>query len=511
MMLTPSSQDLNVASVPIMADPATLPDHGKRRGSSTEDVSAATPPSPAKRFQVPRACRRCKSLRRGCSEYRPCKRCIDAGVGDQCLATTHDRRASMPADSHRPEAADALRRMADLVRSPVLDYCVGRFFERLHPTIPILTPDYVARLKATACSPSLEAASEACCALVAMCAQVLLQAEEPENLFQQRIIPEKNQDFGRALVDMALTVHCTLPRRPSPTLDQCLLAFFLYACQARLSHHSQAFLFLREATTLFLLLRTPEGDAPAEELADRLFWVLLISERSHAIRYRRPITLQISASRLESDIAKNPSLAAFWSLASLFRPIDTAFIAYLNEEVFATAAPTPDSIDFVETAVNTAVKPIPELLDTQKANLRVTQLWLRVIIWQLRLRLGYLREESYQHSLTYQYPLDIAKDLMLSTRDLPIESIKVHGVGLTEKLFDVASAVVDVLARVPLTASSPRGPAMGTPPEDDLVYLRHLIVRLPGGSVIYDDLLDKHIQQALPGLVARTTGHRSPP
>lgn len=507
-MLSSSSQGLHVTT--IMADVVTTrPNHSKRRESPSGDESAA-PSSPAKRFQVPRACRRCKTLRRGCSEYRPCKRCLDAGVGDQCLAGNPERRPSLlGAGSLTSEAADALRRMTELVRSPVLDYCVGRFFERLHPTIPILTPEYIARLKATACSPSAEAASEACCALVAMCAQVLLQAEEPENLFQQGIIPEKNQDFGRTLVDAALAIHRTLPRRPSPTLDQCLLAFFMYACQARLSHHSQAFLFLREATTLFLVLRVPEGDLPAVELADRLFWVLLISERSHAIRYRRPITLQISASRLDSNIAKNPSLSGFWCLASLFRPIDTGFIAYLNEEVFATAAPTPDSIDFVETAVNTAITPTPDLLDTQKANLRVTQLWLRVIIWQLRLRLGYLREESYQHSLTYQYPLDIAKDLMLSTRDLSVESIKVHGVGLTEKLFDVASAVVDVLARVPLTSSSPRGPAMGSPPEQDLVYLRNLIVRLPGGSVTYDALLEKHIQQALPGLMART-GHRSP-
>lgn len=507
-MLSPSSYGMDGSDSTL----SRLSTSTKRRESSNAaDEESAASASAAKRFQVPRACRRCKTLRRGCSEYRPCRRCIDAGVGDQCLAASDQRRPSIAGSPQSSELGEALLRITELVRSQVLDYCASRFFERLHPTIPILTAEYVSRLKAVACSQSADAAPEACCVLAAMCAQVLLQTEEPENLFQQGIIPEKNQDFGRALVDAALTIHRTLPRRPSPTFDQCLLAFFLYACQARLSHHSQAFLFLREATTLFLLFRTPEGDAPTEVLANRLFWVLLISERSHAIRYRRPITLQISPGRLTSDIANDPSLSGFWSLASLFRPIDTSFIAYLNEEIFGSVTPAPDSIDIVETAVNTAIKPTPVLLDTQKANLRVTQLWLRVIIWQLRLRLGYLREESYQHSLTYQYPLDIAKDLMLSTRDLPIESIRVHGVGLTEKLFDVASAVVDVLARVPRTASSPQGPAMGTPPEEDLEYLRQLILRLPGGSVIYDGLLEKHIQQARPGMMAQTTGHRSPP
>jgi hypothetical protein len=142
-----------------------------------------------------------------------------------------------------------------------------------------------------------------------------------------------------------------------------------------------------------------------------------------------------------------------------------------------------------------------ELHDTQKANLRVTQLWLRIIIWQLRLHLGYLTEESQQASLTYQYPVEVAKDLMLSTRDLPLDSIKVHGVGITEKIYDVASAVVDVLARIPLAASSPDEPTTGSLPEDALVYLKHLISRLPGGESVYIELLEKHTSQAIPSMV----------
>lgn len=515
-MLSPSSYGISASDEPT---------HKRRRMSSPGDGVAVSPTddaasTPAKRFQVPRACRRCKTLRRGCSEYRPCKRCTDAGVADQCLGSNghhHSlRRPSLGSSAALPfynsEAEDALLRMKEIIRGPVVDHCINRFFDRLFPTIPLLTADYVVRLKATALAAPETPGSggpEACCVLVAMCAQVLLQAKEPENLFQQGIIHERNEDFGCSLVAAALAVHQCMPRRPSPTLDQCLLTFFLYACQARLSHHSQAFFLLREATTLFILLRPSDSDESANKIVDRLFWVLMISERSHAIRYRRPITLQITAERLNSEISREPSLTGFWSLASLFRPIDTAFVALINEEAFSSAIPSPDSIDFVETAVNTAIRPSPDLLDTQKANLRVTMLWLRVIIWQLRLRLGYLREESYQRSLIFQYPLDIGHDLKLSTRDLPIESIKVHGVGLTEKLFDVASAVVDVMARVPLTASSPRGRPIGPPPEDDLVYLRDLITQLPGGKQIYDDLLNKHVEQALPGMLDKIA-HRTP-
>lgn len=380
----------------------------------------------------------------------------------------------------------------------IIDYCTARFFERLHPTIPILTPDYVAELRAA--DGVAQRDLEAVCVLCGMCAQVLLQADEPENLHRQGIIPDSNSDFARRLLTAVMETYQTLPRTVNPSLELCLLTFFIYACQARLFHHGQAFLFLREATTLLLLFRREtERDQRVRELADRLFWVLLISERSHAIRYRRPITLHITSETPQIDTS-DPSLAGFWSLASLFRPIDTSFVSLLNRETFAIA-PARESLAYVELAVNSALRPTMELHDTQKANLRVTQLWLRIIIWQLRLHLGYLTEESQQASLTYQYPVEVAKDLMLSTRDLPLDSIKVHGVGITEKIYDVASAVVDVLARIPLAASSPDEPTTGSLPEDALVYLKHLISRLPGGESVYIELLEKHTSQAIPSMV----------
>ncbi|KAL6853063.1 hypothetical protein ACO1O0_007616 [Amphichorda felina] len=479
---TGASPGLSVGS---SASPATGP----------PDASGDSASSASKRFQVPRACDRCKRLRRGCSEYRPCRRCIDAGAADQC----HTAAAAQTVLSSVNDMHALHQRLTDMVPTRVIDYCTDRFFDRLHPTIPILTAEYVARLRSASVSP--EAGLESLCVLVGMCGQVLLQTEEPEDLFHQGVIADKNLPFGRLILDTAVAAWQSLPRRSPVTIEMCLFTFFLYACEAVLFHHSRAFRFLRETTTLLLLYNQEGADDMARLVTNRLFWVLLISERSHAIRYRRPITLQITADTPSLD-SRDPSLVGFWSLAALFRPIDTSFIALLNHEVLAIS-PSPEGLNYVETTVNSALRPGLDLRDTQKANLRVTQLWLRVIIWQLRLHLGYLVEESYQHSLTFRYPIDVAKDLTLSTRDLPTSSFKVHGVGMTEKLFDIASALVDVLARVPLTSSSPRGVAMGTLPEDDLSYLRNLIRKLPGGSTIYDDLLDKHIQQTVPSLSAR--------
>ncbi|CAI6080438.1 unnamed protein product [Clonostachys chloroleuca] len=449
-----------------------------------------TPPV-TKRLQVPRACDRCKRLRRGCSGYRPCRRCIESGLANECRTRMPQPRAALSASVPAPGP-----QLAELLSSRVIDYCTERFFDRLHPTIPILTMDYVASLRATAASP--DAGLESLCVLAGMACQVLLQTEEPESLFQQGVIPDKNLAFGRLLLEMLISTYQNMSRRSPISLETCLVSFFLYACEAVLSHHGRSFRYLRETTTLMILFR-PEGTNDTSRLImDRLFWVLLVSERSHAIRYRRPVTLQITKESPTLD-SSDPSLVGFWSLAALFRPIDTSFVALLNRETLMIS-PTPDSLNRVELEVNSALRLDPSLHDTQKANLRVTQLWLRVIIWQLRLHLGYLVEESHQRSLTFRYPIDVARELVLSTRDLPTSSFSVHGMGMTEKLFDVASSLVDVLARIPLTPTYQRGIEIESSPKDDLSYLRSLISRLPGGADVYDDLLEKHIQQTLPSL-----------
>lgn len=503
-----------------------------RRSADDSSESSSAPPLRAKRAQVSRACTRCRRLQKGCSESRPCQRCVKTGLAEQCLAggglppsaTPQSRFGTgtvvyelgttsalitsptlstlgLSGPAHTSFARESFQRQTDLLPSPVIEHCADRFFSRLCPTIPILSPDYVADLRRRMLE-STEAGSEAYCVLVGMCAMVLLQVEEPGGRqFGELVSAETNAAYGWVLLEEALAAHRHIPRRSNPSFENVLLAFFIYACHAALLHHSQAFFFLRETTTLYLLFKPETLPDPTKDLAARLFWVLIASERGHAIRYRRPITLQItSASPSATSPTTGPgeaqSLAGFWSLAALFRPLDTSFIAILNSETIS-CPPTPGSLDEIETDINAALNVVPPLLlhQTQKANLRVTQLWLRIILWQVRLRLGHLSEAAIaKSSHTYHYPLEVAKDLALSTRDLELGAMTVHGVGLTEKLFDIACVVVNVLARVPLGFE--RGLA-----EEDVKYIRGLITKLPGGKTVYENLMLKHLVAVLPSIV----------
>ena len=68
--------------------------------------------------------------------------------------------------------------------------------------------------------------------------------------------------------------------------------------------------------------------------------------------------------------------------------------------------------------------------DSQKADILVTQQWIRLIVWQSALRRGLLSSTSRNSCMTFQYPLEIASFVLNITSTIPTSSIMVHGRGI---------------------------------------------------------------------------------
>ncbi|KAI6379746.1 hypothetical protein MCOR25_001877 [Pyricularia grisea] len=581
--------------------PSPSSDHDQQRGTEN-DTRAAPPTSPSpitsqpsalrirkeKRFQVSRACARCKRLQKGCSQSRPCQRCLAVGLGDYCndqSSSLSPSTASIADDggrsgrSHSAEIPPAFGRRTDLLMDQLMPHCLLRFLSRMQPTVPVLTADYIDKLQKTASQPAETVPSvEAYGMLHAVCGMVLLQVDRNGALPFELPDEVTTTMHGSELFREALRAYHHVSRaQATPTLERVLLTFFIYACHSAMSHHSRAFTFLREATTAYLLLSSSSsnnhntnsggsdrGVSPMYKTAsagvqDRLFWLLLISERSHAIRYRRPITLYITPSspRLQNQQRQLQQLAApgrtsiepfdrltgFWSLAALFAPFNTTFVGLLLDEEGRTSEQQPASTQSATALLLSSIdrqlsKAVPDdvedLEETQKSNLVVTQLWLRIIVWQLRLRLGLLTnltvdddqikmdekqdtklknqnehrdlqqqrqdEEArptpwYPSTTTYRYPLDAVRQARPTLDELATDALAVHGVGMTEKLYDIACSMVDVLA-LPLVGGD-SGDSLHVY-EEDLRFVWGLVSDLPGGAEVYDGLLRTHLETALP-------------
>jgi len=130
-------------------------------------------------------------------------------------------------------------------------------------------------------------------------------------------------------------------------------------------------------------------------------------------------------------------------LVQSYHLLDSNFVDSWNEASGAT----------VSTLTYTALQkqlnlPHPahiSLTDIQRADILVTQQWLRLIVWQSSMRQGLLSSNAEDESMTFRYPLKIAHSLLDVISSLPTRSIEVHGMGIFEKIFEIGNTMVDVM------------------------------------------------------------------
>ena len=96
-------------------------------------------------------------------------------------------------------------------------------------------------------------------------------------------------------------------------------------------------------------------------------------------------------------------------------------------------------------APSTSPLPLPKLLESQQADISVTQLWLLDRLWNLCLSHGLIRESSDHPELEYMFACRIARAVVETCRTLSLASMEVHGVGFVEKLYNVAMDVTTAI------------------------------------------------------------------
>ncbi|KAK2799722.1 hypothetical protein FQN50_008370 [Emmonsiellopsis sp. PD_5] len=411
-------------------------------------------------------------------------------------------------DTH---ALRSLSKPLEFSRSPgllpleLVDACIDTFITHLETTIPILHREQL-QLDVSRMNES----TEAYCLVATVCAFVIIQtgAVRPpvSSLDGDPLVADLA--YGQRLLDEALEARRYLDILSRPSCRIIIITFFLYCCHVGLNHQKQGWFFLREATTLYMSgpVELDSGmDSAANALVpNRLFWLLLISERAHAIRRRRPITLQITPESPATDGQANEGLAVsgFGYLANLFRPFDETFLSLWNRTHSVCSA---GSLVNLEAHIQEAVPPSLDIYDDQLANLRITQQWLRTIIWQLSTTLGFLSSNSVHECMTFRYPLQIARDLAVATWKLPQLSMEVHGMGLIEKVFEVACTLTDVISCIPSTETKSSGFELG--PQDYLIHFFSLIIKLRGGKNRFLPLLMSKVSQTLPAMVTPISRH----
>lgn len=217
-----------------------------------------------------------------------------------------------------------------------------------------------------------------------------------------------------------------------------------------------------------------------------------------------PLTLsdRIRMPSVDEDPSETVELSGFLHLVNLFKPFDEVFVGLWNKTRRDCSTAW---LAQLQKQLANALPTHLESTEGQAADLRTSQQWLRTMVWQLSVTNGYLSSKSTDSSMTFTYPVEIARDLVTVTEQLSRPSMEVHGIGLVrggitefrnrvvrlmtnntqiEKLFDVACTLADVMACIPLETGT-----IEIGPHDYLNHLLNTISTLRGGTSRYLPLL----------------------
>ncbi|KAH8752691.1 hypothetical protein F5882DRAFT_484178 [Hyaloscypha sp. PMI_1271] len=181
----------------------------------------------------------------------------------------------------------------------------------------------------------------------------------------------------------------------------------------------------------------------------RTFWLLIVTERGYVLQRRnRPLTLQRTIELPAVDNGSESTiLSGFNNLVSLFEHLDDS---NLGNDSLAS----PQSLVQLQDILKGDIPNMSERTEIQQADLLVSKQWLKTMVWQLCVRKGFLSSSSSDESLSFHYPIVIARDMVHASRILPIKAFEADGIGILEKVFDIGCSLSDVLLIHPHAMSS---------------------------------------------------------
>ncbi|KAI5276003.1 hypothetical protein E4T47_01035 [Aureobasidium subglaciale] len=366
------------------------------------------------------------------------------------------------------------------------------YFKRLHSTVPLLSRTMIYQemlLRTHHHDPQFGAM------LLALCAFAMTQ---PVQIHEVALTPSRSVQ-ARMLLEESIKMRMTVDFGEHPSVYMILTSFFIFACLFGNGQHKAAHHRLREAVDLAnsLSMHLPQAydrlDAETREQWLRTYLVLSVTERAYALQKRHSIgfrgspainayfmrAFSSSSSSMNQDQADAVGMTGLLYLMETFDAIDESVVecwaGYCKYsdgrcETFdrrqavrmfraqrrAREGCMVGKLSFEPSAY---LQPLPQLLESQLADISVTQFWLLNRLWELCMSHGLLLDSSDHAELRYDFAYQVANELLNACDSLSLCSMEVHGVGLVEKVYDIAlslSKALDSSTQMTLDSSYPR-------------------------------------------------------
>ncbi|GKT46583.1 putative sugar kinase [Colletotrichum spaethianum] len=363
---------------------------------------------------------------------------------------------------------------------------VELYYEHIYPIMPLIYMPSIRETINRPMTPSEKNLVYALCALTSMhMSGKSIGAPGPTSW----------EVVGRFFLDETISIRHSYDFLEDLSLYAVISSFYLSTSFFEINQSRKSWYYLREALTNAQDLGLQDdssyyGLSREETLCrQRVFWILFVTERSFAILRNKPITFKRTPSLPTTRHPyEGPDIhAGFLQLVSSYTPLDESFVTAWNEgsdpRVSATTflalqnllslppaflrprgrSPTQPHEQLMGSfgASSAARDPgAPEPTDIQKADLLITQQWLRLIVWQSSMRQGLLSWTNPAdsgggvssgsgvgggNSMCFSFPLTVARDTASILSSLPSKAVEVHGMGIMEKIFEIGTWCVNVL------------------------------------------------------------------
>ncbi|KAL2061209.1 hypothetical protein VTL71DRAFT_7482 [Oculimacula yallundae] len=386
-------------------------------------------------------------------------------------------------------------RASPILSADLIKTCLDAFFTHKYPIMPILDPGATYDML-----PYLHENPEQYGLIASLCALIVFQPEIIDSP-----PPDSHWPSPQDLINEAVRARGFCDHIEQPSLATIHTSFMLYAAMFCLCKDNSAWFYIRESMTCLQLLRLHEEttyldlDVEYSKYCRRTFWLLFITERAYALQRHRPLTLQLTINLPTVDPGPEATiLSGFLDLVSLFQHFDEPFMNVWNT---AGSDSSPQALIQLQDALKTASPDNSDRTEIQQADLRVSRQWLRTLVWQLCVSKGLLSSQSSNESMSFQYPISIARDVVLVARSLPVKAFEANGVGILEKVFDIGCSLSDVLLVNPDAIKSS---SMEIGPKDYLLEMVRLLGTTPGGykylrmlTLKADGFLKLQVQESL--------------
>ncbi|PWI69337.1 hypothetical protein PCL_00984 [Purpureocillium lilacinum] len=440
-----------------------------------------------------------------------------AEVGAELSSNGRDV-ASTPSPPRSDHRGSTFRPSKEVSRG-VMKRCMDAFFTHKYPITPILDRKLIEEALARPVLGADEyALIMACCAVIVLSPEIIVpsvaelpwSSPSPTSSTSSTSTTSPPSDAGDAAptalpsADHFLAevsrARLSCNHVTNPSLIDVQTSFFLFAAHFCMGRGNPAWFHLREAMTILQVLRLHEEstyetmtDPSLAIFARRVFWVLFVTERAYALQRHRPLTLQNTIALPALDDGPDCQiLPGLLDLIALFQNFDSDFVSIWNLSGTVAAA-SPSYLARLQRVLAFALPRVADRASMQQADLLISQQWLKVIVWQLCVTKTLLSNSSSEDSMSLCYPVTIARDVVGIAHKLPSQALEANGVGILEKVFDIACSLADVIALRPALIAAGGGMEVG--PVDHLLELVRIVGTVLGGSSRHLRLLNEKVRE----------------